>query len=115
MALRKYARKIVFAAAGTVDYKFTDKSQTYLGETVEEIFNEIYINNQSNFDLYYSIEADTTDSITVNDAATEGVTKVERKAAINQQVVEITRVRIRLEGSGVAYLILHNNPRPYQT
>jgi hypothetical protein len=111
--IRKMTLKQVFSPGnGNYDFRFTDNSITYLGKTVETIFNELYIYNGLSATLYYSIERDENDLITVGSAATQGVNEVIKSTSMREDIVQIDRLRIVSSGTGYIYIVLHNNPRP---
>ena len=109
----KMTLKLVFSPGnGDYDLRFANNSITYLGKTVETIFNEIYIRNNLSGALYYSIESDPDNLITVGSAATQGVNEIVRDSTISENIVQIDRLRLTSNGSGDIYIVLHNNPRP---
>jgi hypothetical protein len=111
--VRRITLKITLAASGSIDYKFADNSFSYLGSIVKTVFNEMLLRNNTNNEIYYSIEEDQNDTITVDGTATQGVMRVERKSSISEMNSQINRLRITSVTAGDVYVILYHNPRAF--
>jgi hypothetical protein len=109
--MNKMTLKIAVTAFQTTDIDFTDSEFRYLGNVITVDFNEMLIHNTTGGDLYYSVETDSGDIITVNSSATQGVNFLPAGKEVLETNILITRLRITPFTSGNVYAEIYKNER----
>jgi hypothetical protein len=109
--MNKMTLKIDVTAFQTTDIDFTDSEFRYLGNVITVDFNEMLLHNITGGDLYYSVETDAGDVITVNSSATQGVKFLPVGEKVLETNILITRLRITPFASGSVYAEIYKNDR----